>query len=127
MKKQCPLCQTQANEFFKDTQTYYKCSSCYGIFVDKDDLVDKQSEKERYELHSDDVGDEGYKKFVSPITSSIMNDYKASDVGLDFGAGTSTIIASVLNEYDYDIKNYDPFFHDFHELLEKKVRLYFFL
>lgn len=120
MKKECPLCNTKASLFYKDTQTYYKCCNCYGIFVDKDELPNEESEKERYELHDDDTEDLGYIKFVSPITSAIMNDFKKTDDGLDFGAGTSAIIASVLHKSDYMLRNYDPYFHINPELLEQK-------
>ena len=120
MKKICHLCNTSASLFYKDTQTYYKCSCCCAIFVDKDDLPNKESEKERYELHDDNIEDKGYIKFVSPLTSRVMNDFKPSHKGLDFGAGTSTIIASVLGKENYSVENYDPYFHPNLKLLEEK-------
>ena len=101
-------------------EPYYKCKACHGIYVDKNYLPDNASEKQRYELHDDDTNASGYRKFVSPITSSITKDFKVGDEGLDFGAGTSAIISVVLNEHNYKISNYDPFFHVFPELLEKK-------
>lgn len=118
MKKNCPLCNTSSKQFYKDIQTYYKCPTCHGIFVDSKDLPDEVSEKERYELHDDDTEDEGYRKFVSPITSSIKKDFSPLACGLDFGAGTSAIISKVLKEYN--ISNYDPYFHNSPELLDKK-------
>ncbi len=120
MKKICPLCETESKLFYEDTQRYYKCQNCHGIFVSDEQLPDTKSEKERYELHDDDSEDEGYRKFVSPITSNIIKDFKAEAKGLDFGAGTSQIITKVLQEVGYDIASYDPYFHNYPQLLEKK-------
>ena len=100
--------------------TYYKCKTCHGVFVDENNRPDIVQEKKRYELHDDDTNDGGYRKFVSPITSAIINDFAKVSKGLDFGAGTSTIISIMLKEEQYNIKNYDPYFHIYPELLEEK-------
>jgi SAM-dependent methyltransferase len=94
--------------------------NCHGIFVDEKQLPDEQSEKERYELHDDNAEDAGYRKFVSPITSNIEKDFSIETQGLDFGAGTSQIITKVMQEKAYNISSYDPYFHPYEELLEKK-------
>ncbi len=120
MKKNCPLCDTAADYFYADSQTYYRCPTCDAIFVSEDELPDAVSEKERYELHDDDTSDAGYRKFVSPITQNIFNDFTKDDKGLDFGAGTSAIISVVLHEKEYNIYNYDPYFHNKPALLEEK-------
>ena len=120
MKKNCPLCSTPSTRFYQDTQKYYRCSTCYGIFVDKDDLPDRILEKQRYELHDSDTQDKAYRNFVSPITTSIMRDFKQNSSGLDFGAGTSAIISVVLKENGYKIDNYDPYFHNYPKLLENR-------
>ena len=120
MNQVCPLCENQSEKFYEETQRYYKCSRCGGIFVHSDDLPKEDAEKERYELHDDDTQDAGYRKFVSPITSNIVKDFSKENKGLDFGAGTSAIISTMLREYDYDIKNYDPYFHDEPKLLTQK-------
>ena len=120
MKKRCPLCSSLSAEFYKDTQTYYKCPTCHGIFVDVDDLPNEEDEKQRYELHDGDTQDKGYRKFVSPITNSIIRDFSKDAKGLDFGAGTSAIISAVLKDEGYTISNYDPYFHNYPELLKTK-------
>jgi len=120
MKKICPLCETPSEFFYEDTQRYYKCPKCYALFVADEQLPDEKSEKERYELHDDDTEDAGYRKFVSPITKNIQKDFTQKERGLDFGAGTSQIITKVLQEAGYDIASYDPYFHNYPELLEKK-------
>lgn len=120
MKAVCPLCSTENILFLSLEQKYFKCKTCCGIYASKEDLPDTKSEKERYELHDDDTSDDGYRKFVSPITCSIMRDFSDKASGLDFGAGTSAIISVVLKEQHYNIKNYDPYFHLHPELLKEK-------
>ncbi|UCN01314.1 methyltransferase domain-containing protein [Sulfurimonas sp. SWIR-19] len=120
MNKKCPLCQNSASFFYEDTQRYYQCKNCHGIFVDAAHLPDAKSEKARYELHDDDAEDAGYRTFVAPITSNIEQDFSAEAKGLDFGAGTSRIITKVMQEKGYAISSYDPYFHPYKELLEQK-------
>ena len=120
MKKECPLCNQNADIYHKAKQTYFRCTRCLGVFVDKNELPSMDAEKQRYELHGDDANDDGYRKFVSPIPLAIEKDFTSKDKGLDFGAGTSAIISTILKEKKYNIKDYDPFFHIYPELLKKK-------
>lgn len=120
MKILCPLCNANANYFYEDIQRYFKCPCCYGIFTDKEQLPDSKNEKQRYEMHNDDSSDAGYRKFVSPIVKAIENDFTPSSKGLDFGAGTSAIVSVLLEEEGYIINNYDPYFHNNVDVLNKK-------
>lgn len=119
MKQLCRLCTTSANFFYEDKQRYFRCQCCDAIFTHSDDLIDESDEKERYELHNDQI-DEGYKKFVSPITSNILKDFSQDAKGLDFGSGRSEIISKVLQEHQYSIENFDPFFANMPHLLLQK-------
>lgn len=72
----------------------------------------------RYNKHNNDTADEGYQKFVSPITSAIMRDFTQNHKGLDFGAGNGPVISKILKDNNYLIKQYDPFFQNYSNLLE---------
>ncbi|MDF1874510.1 methyltransferase domain-containing protein [Sulfurimonas sp. SAG-AH-194-I05] len=120
MKKECPLCSSSAKIFYEAKQTYFQCNTCCGIFVDPAQLPSTKSEKARYEIHSDDTNDMGYRKFVSPLTSVIIRECNEKSLGLDFGAGASAIVSTILKESNYSIVNYDPYFHIYPELLTKK-------
>jgi len=120
MEKLCPLCQSQSKPFYKDTQEYRRCVCCRGIFVVAHDLPPSDEEKKRYELHDTNTQDEGYRRFVSPITSRVIQEFTPYDKGLDFGAGTSQIISCVLQEHGFCIQNYDPYFHPNTQLLQNK-------
>lgn len=77
-------------------------------------------EKARYETHNNDVNDPGYRRFVSPITAAVMRDFPLGSLGLDFGAGTGPVTSEVLKEAGYEIRQYDPFFHNHPDLLEQR-------
>jgi hypothetical protein len=57
---------------------------------------------------------------VYPITSAILRDFTKNHKGLDFGAGTGPVISKILIDNDFLIRQYDPFFHNNHNLLEEK-------
>lgn len=114
----CPLCLNSGTVFYQfKERLYYKCGNCSGIFVNEKLRPDRVTEKARYETHNNDVNDENYQRFVSPITSAILNAYTANDKGLDFGAGTGPVISKVLDDNNYSIVQYDPLFHIQPELL----------
>ena len=66
------------------------------------------------------MNDEGYRRFVEPITSRIQATFEPSDKGLDFGSGTGPVTSVVLQEAGYDISQYDPFFHDDRTALDRQ-------
>jgi 2-polyprenyl-3-methyl-5-hydroxy-6-metoxy-1,4-benzoquinol methylase len=117
----CPLCNSKSKVFIQNKKRlYHQCTQCQSIFVDKGLRPDLDAEKSRYEEHINDIEDLGYQQFVSPITSAILRDYRPSDKGLDFGAGTGPVISKILNDNKYSIVQYDPFFHNYPKLLEEK-------
>ena len=124
-EEQCPLCSTMAKVFYEDKHKkyecdYFRCTTCNSIFAQREKLPDIEQEKARYELHNDNVEDKGYQNFVSPMTMAIQKEHQKSANGLDFGAGRAPIISKVLQDAGYSIEQYDPYFHPFKELLEKK-------
>ena len=117
----CPLCNDPGTVFYRHKkQLYHQCGNCYGIFVDKKLKPDREAEILRYQKHQNDIEDDGYRNFVSPITTAIMKDFSTDHKGLDFGAGTGPIISKILNDNNFQIKQYDPFFHNLPSLLESQ-------
>jgi len=115
----CPLCNSKSNTFYKQNdRCFFQCTTCYGIFLDKELRLNQDKEIIRYKLHKNDIEDKNYQQFVSPITSSVLEDFTEKHKGLDFGAGTGPVISKVLNDNDYQIVQYDPFFHNNINLLE---------
>ena len=114
----CPLCQCSAKAFYKDE--FFLCTQCKGIFRPRHNNPTLTEEKKRYERHENDVNDVGYQRFVSPITTAILQRFSSHHNGLDFGAGTGPVVSKLLQENRYDIVQYDPFFHNHPDLLQKK-------
>ncbi len=88
--------------------------------LDPSNYLTNEEEKERYEAHNNDVNDTRYQKFVSPIVEGVKDNYNTNHTGLDYGAGTGPVITSLLEKKGYDVKLYDPFFHNYSENLCKK-------
>ena len=49
-----------------------------------------------------------------------MKDFTQNAKGLDFGAGTGPVISKILKDNGFNIKLFDPFFHNYPFLLETK-------
>lgn len=117
----CPLCSSNDVRLFYDRKhLFYSCGCCRGIFRAESTYVGDDAERSRYEEHNNDVFDERYQQFVSPITSSVMRDFEPHHRGLDFGAGTGPVISKMLEDRGYDIVQYDPFFANDKTLLEER-------
>ena len=117
----CPLCNSTSTVFYQNKkQLYHQCSNCYGIFVDQELRPNRETEMLRYQKHDNDIDDEGYQKFVAPITSAILRDFNNNHKGLDFGAGTGPVISKILKDNNFLIIQYDPFFHNDPNLLEEQ-------
>lgn len=115
----CPLCNTES-ELFEVIQTreYFKCGHCWAIFLNPENYLSSEKEKERYLEHENNVEDEGYQNFVRPLVLKILENQNPTDKGLDFGSGTGPVITKLLREETYDILTFDPFFDNKPERLQ---------
>ncbi len=117
----CPLCDGKGDFFQKhEGRFFYLCRKCCGVFLDRKHYPDLDAEKKRYMEHNNDVEDIRYQEFVSPIVQSVLFDFTPQHQGMDFGAGTGPVISKLLQDKGYDIVQYDPFFYDEPQLLQKK-------
>lgn len=104
----CPLCEGSSIPFFE--QQYFRCNHCNGVFLDSSYFVSASEEKARYEEHLNDVNDENYQHFVSPITDQVIDKYPKTAAGLDFGSGNAPVITHVLNRNGFRVAQYDIFY-----------------
>lgn len=119
-KENCSLCNTLSPIFHINEERYYlKCPNCQGIFMSKQYLPDDSIEIDRYTTHNNDVNDPRYRKFVSPITNSILKVFNENHQGLDFGSGTGPVITVVLKEQRYNIDTFDPYFDNRPKVLKE--------
>ena len=104
----CTLCTAPLTS--KKDAYYYSCDLCKALVKDDKYYLSAEKEKARYETHNNDVNDIGYQNFTSPITNYVLENYLASQKGLDFGSGPGPVISSMLMKQGYDIVQYDPYF-----------------
>jgi SAM-dependent methyltransferase len=121
----CPLCENEADYFlnYKDKsghRNYYKCKHCYSVHLATNEILNAQEEILRYKMHNNDVEDERYQKFVSPITDSILQEQLNTADGLDYGCGPGPVITHLLRKNGFkNIHLFDPYFYPQHKLLNK--------
>lgn len=121
IENNCPLCKSESDFYTKDKiRSFYRCNNCKSVFSDRNTLLLSNDEKNRYEMHNNDIFDVRYKDFVSPITNSILNDFDKNHIWLDFWAWPWPIISKVLEDNNYNISKYDPYFWNNENLLSKK-------
>jgi 2-polyprenyl-3-methyl-5-hydroxy-6-metoxy-1,4-benzoquinol methylase len=121
ISQNCPLCNSAATLFCEKLKhLFYKCTSCEGIFRPKHTFLTADAEKEHYEKHNNDIFDERYQAFVSPIVDAVLHDFSPEAKGLDFGSGTGPVIAKMLTDKGFQVQNYDLFFANEPSLLNQK-------
>jgi SAM-dependent methyltransferase len=118
----CPLCYSQSTTEYGNTNKvqFLLCGRCALVFKAPEFFPSEEQEKSRYLLHQNDVNDSAYQNFVSPLVEAIILNHSSNHHGLDFGAGTGPVIAKLLQDKDYTITLYDPFFHPNDEVLKDK-------
>ena len=109
----CHICN-QATESFvheKTDITYYHCKVCEYIFKSPKCYQDLDSQKERYNLHTNDEEDEGYKAYFQRFLDFALPLVGKPKTALDFGCGASSILSNMLDREGVDCDYYDPIYH----------------
>ena len=86
--------------------------------MDKNQLPNAKDEKQRYDKHENNPADVGYRNFVMPLLNTIGQHMPKGSKGLDFGSGSLSSIADLLQGHDYRLQQYDPFYKPDHDLLK---------
>lgn len=114
----CTLCNSPLTN--KPDEEYYNCVICRAWVKDNTLYLTPEEEKQRYQTHNNDINDPRYRKFTSPISNFILENFANYHQGLDFGSGTGPVISGVLRDEGYKVVQYDPFFANDPKLLEKQ-------
>jgi hypothetical protein len=119
---QCLLCASDQTEFFfKDKfRAYRHCQICSIIFVPESFHVTRESEKARYEEHNNDPDDIRYRQFLERIAVPIRDHYESGSKGLDFGCGSTTLLADILIEDGFEMEVFDAFYEKDKSVLDEK-------
>lgn len=121
MSIKCPLCNGKSDSFYNsNTQHFFQCQTCFGIFRDPKTFLNNIEEEKRYLHHKNSMDDIGYIKFADPIISFVKKHCNINQKGLDFGAGHTPVISEILKADQFQVKIYDPFFFNNQSLLNHK-------
>ena len=125
--KYCPLChskestQSSLHEYYKDCKrTYVQCDCCDLVSVADEFLLSSKEEKSIYDFHENNSDDEGYRKFLARVFNPLKEKISDKAIGLDFGCGPGPTISKMGEEFNIKIENYDLYYFNSPELLQKK-------
>ncbi len=92
-------------------EQYYYCEHCDLIFVDGDEILEPEEEKERYEQHDNNHENRGYVRMFERFIEIVIVPYlEERDTALDFGCGPGPVLAELLEERGLSVDVYDPYF-----------------
>lgn len=106
----------------KQARNYFRCKACYIIFLDPALRLSSGDEKKRYEKHQNNVTDLGYQSFVKPLADTVIQRVdQMGSLGLDYGSGKDSAISYLLQQQNFRIEKYDPYFNPQVEKLRPRI------
>ncbi|CCO47019.1 putative S-adenosyl-L-methionine-dependent methyltransferase [Vibrio nigripulchritudo SOn1] len=116
----CPLCEsTQTKDYFEDRRRrYHQCLQCELVFVDPAQRLTAEEEKSMYDWHENDPADEGYRRFLSRMSTPILERVAPESSGLDFGCGPGPTLSLMLEEHGHTVSLYDIYYYPDKRVLE---------
>ncbi len=109
----CPLCKQDASKPFynKTVHIFYECLNCEAIYRSEESCLSSKKEHERYLTHNNDIEDLGYQNFVMPLVNQVEENFDSNvHKGLDYGAGPGPVITKLLNDKNFELALFDPYF-----------------
>lgn len=110
----CPCCLSKSISFFFESgvREYARCSSprCGAAFLLPAHHLSPDIEESRYDLHNNDVAQEGYVRFLSPLMQAMRAGQRLGDRGLDFGCGPTESLRRLMAA-DFRWQVYDLYFY----------------
>jgi len=119
---QCPLCGGMETSLYSrdNYRAYSNCRNCSLVFVPERYHVSAEREKAEYDLHQNDPGDNGYRKFLSRLFTPLTADLPMGATGLDFGCGPGPTLSVMLEASGYHMDLYDKFYAPNTAVFQKK-------
>ena len=109
----CPLCHHLHSLLFCQDKRrhYFQCQQCQLVFADRATLLSSEQELAQYQLHQNDLADQGYRQFLQRLATPLLGMLPDKELeGLDFGCGPGPLLAKMLTEAGHNMAVWDPFF-----------------
>ena len=110
----CPLCTSLApfmHIIGPKNRGYLLCQNCQLIFMERQFLPDRTTEKKRYTAHQNGPQDDGYVRFLNQAITPALPFLNTSMRGLDYGCGPTPTLGGLLYLHGLNCDNFDPFFY----------------
>lgn len=109
----CPLCSSEDTGFYHRDKhrCYFLCSHCQLVFVNPTDYLSVNQERQEYDLHDNQIDDQGYRRFLNRVYQPLVEQLSPESRGLDFGCGPGPALAAMLEEGGHQVALYDVFYH----------------
>lgn len=116
----CPVCEQADLVDFESVgaQRYLRCPVCEATVMAQSCRLTEAQEKAIYELHENESGDPGYRRFLAKLLGPLVQRLQPGLSGLDFGCGPGPELAEMLREAGMEMRLYDPFFHPSVDVLD---------
>jgi hypothetical protein len=117
----CPLCLNVGSHLYHEDKKrqYFQCECCSLVFVAPESLLNREQEKAHYDLHENEVMDEGYQRFLSRLAIPLMEKLTQPSIGLDFGCGPGPALQWLLQQQGHNVALYDLYYHPDRAVLER--------
>lgn len=107
----CPLClEAHGSLFHRDTRDFYRCTTCFLVFVPPSFFLSPEEEKAEYDKHQNSPRDLGYRRFLSRLLEPLAERLAPGSRGLDFGSGPGPTLSVLFEEAGHHQRIYDPFY-----------------
>ncbi|MBZ9613122.1 class I SAM-dependent methyltransferase [Rheinheimera maricola] len=119
----CPLCSHLCcNLYHRDKRrSYHQCSRCQLVFADRNSVLSAKDELAQYQLHNNDLNDDGYRQFLLRLATPLLAALPASGLqGLDFGCGPGPLLAQMLSDAGQHMAVWDPYFAADNSVLQQQ-------
>lgn len=102
---ECVFCSNNnLNIYVIKEKKYFFCTNCKGVFLDKNNFINEEQQKNRYLLHKNTLENSGYKSFLLNFLNPILS-YITENKGIpndfsifDFGSGPNPCMLQLIKE-----------------------------
>lgn len=107
----CKICDSKCfdQSITKKGKIYHHCDTCGFSFLDDKFHLNAEKEKQRYDLHENNLENLAYVKSFEEFIEEYISPYPVKSI-LDFGSGPNPVLVELLKQKAYQVDFYDPFY-----------------